>query len=329
MKEIYFKCPSCRRNCVVDASAAGFLAPCPHCQAQVRIPAKSGLPPQYLRIGRTVAMNAAIILVLTAIGILLFRPKAPASAATAQTSAAETPVATAPVENKIIMEIPPELVSENEKLASENRDIRMKWEELGNWVLRNVRGKYPLPERLVSNLKLSPVNDDFTLQADLADLLQVNPQEKSYVDDALMATHQSISELENAMMTVTQSTPGKVMLYIPPFVEKGTAVRDDLYSALETTLGRSRFDRFVDVSQDELEKNYHYFGTASRTMIFEVTYPEDARLPPYLVIKDGWVLPQGPSARAYNVTESAVNELPKAYLAYLNFLPDDVAAYAR
>jgi hypothetical protein len=324
---------------VVAAAAAGYVAPCPHCEAQIRIPRESEMSPHHLRVARNLALNALMVFALTAAGVaLMTRGTRNAKAPSEETPvAAAVPDAARPVAGRERSSADAEpveadtvqMATEVQRLASENQSIRMQFEELGNWVLRNFRGKYPLPERLVPRLRLVPVNEDFTLQSDVAELLQVNPMEKSYVDDALVATHRSLSDLESALMTVTQSAPDKVMLHVPPYAESGAIVREDLYAALEATLGASRLDRFLAVSEEELQKSYHYFGVASRTLIFEVTYPQDERLPPYLIIKDGWIMPQGESGRSMQVTETAVNQLPKQYLAYLGLLPDAVAAYAR
>lgn len=331
MKQIYFKCPSCRRSCVVEAHAAGYLAPCPHCGAKVRIPSNSGLPPQYKRWIQSIALNVVIAVGLAAAGIYVVDHVRSRPVPVIPSAPARPPVAaSAPVPATGAAEAErQEWTQERERLNRENESVRVQFEKLGNWVLKNFRGKYPLPEKMVSRLRLVPVTDDFRLQPDIAELLQVTPNEKSLVDDALSATWHGMSDLETSLLSITESVPGKVTLYVPPYAEQGQNLREDLYAALETTLGASRFDRFMDVANEDLQKSYHYFGEASRTVIFEVTTPQDTRLPKYLVIKDGWIIPEGPSSRAYKVTESAVNELPKPYLAYLNFLPEDVAAYAR
>lgn len=327
MKEIYFNCPSCRRSCVVDRSAAGYVAPCPHCSAQVRIPTRSRLPPHYVRWAATFAAHALVAAGVTGAVLFVaarkFQPESPAVIPEPVPAAARP----APVASPVRVETG--WTAEQERLVQENQSIRMQFETLGNWVLKNFRGKYPLPERMVTRLRLPPVNDDYTLQADVAELLQVTPSEQALVNDALGATWRSIAQMESSLLSVTQSAPGKVTLHIPPYAEQGAAVREDLLAALETTLGTHRTDRFLDVTEEELQKSYHYFGAASRTLIFEVTTPADRRLPQYLVIKDGWILPQGESGRSYQVTETAVNRLPKPYLAYLGVLPPDVAVYAR
>lgn len=216
-----------------------------------------------------------------------------------------------------------------QQLAAENADIRQQLESLMNWVLANVRGKYPLPERMVTNLAVAAVNKDFTLSGDVAELLRVTPEERSMVDDALVTTRQNIAVIESDVMQVAESGPDKVKLYVPPYEEEGLAAREDLYAALEVTLGASRFDRFMDVANKSLEEQYNYFGRAARTMTFEVAYPSDQSIPPYLVIRDGWDIPDGQSSHTIQIKESSVYELPPAYLAYLNLMPANVASYAR
>lgn len=294
---------------------------------------KSKLPPQYLRWARTAAINVAVAGALAGVGLWIalqvMRPHPAAPAATPAPAPNLAAKSSPAPEEATTAQATAQARAEHEQLARENRDIRTQFEELGNWVLKNFKGKYPLPERMVGRLRLPPVTDDYQMHPDVAEVLQVTPQEKGFVDDALHSTWQSMEQIEEAMLTVTESAPGKYTLHIPSYAKQGTELREDLYSALEKTLGTHRFDRFMDVTQDDLLKQYHYFGAASRTVIFEVTQPQDPRLPQYLVIKDGWIIPDGQSSRSYQVTETAVNQLPRPYMAFVNFLPASVTAYAR
>lgn len=334
-KDLYFKCPSCRGSLVVDRSGAGFSAPCPHCASSVRVPYRSGMPPKLARGLWLAGLNGGLILLVTA-GVLValgsFTPAPAPEVAEAMPAATRAPgqaaarVKDGPAEAKTGAFVP---VERNQELAKAHADLQAKYDELGNWVLQNVRGKFPLSDRLVSRLQLPPVDDNFALHQDVVEVLQVKPAEKALVDDALIATRDTLSQMEMAMVTVTQTAPDKATLYIPAYAETGSQVRDDLYSALSTALGEARFSRLLDMTQTQLDKQYHYFGNAQRTMVFEQAVTAEDPQNPFLVIKDGWIRPDGPNGRSYEVSETSVRELPKQYNTYLGLLPAYVAAYAK
>ena len=84
------------------------------------------------------------------------------------------------------------------------------------------------------------------------------------------------------------------------------------------------FDRLVDVSGQELRERFHYYGEASRTLTFEIVQPQKpGDHPPYVLIRDGWVVPEGESVRLTKITETAVSQtLPSAYREYADWLPE-------
>lgn len=139
----------------------------------------------------------------------------------------------------------------------------------------------------------------------------------------------TMASLESRFLTVTQRAPEHVLLHIPPYTQEGAAMQDDLYQAMETVLGADRFDRLLDAGEKDLIKRYHYFGTAARTMTFELTAADDPKDPPFLAIRDGWVIPDGPGKRSVQVTEAAVREMPREYLPYLSWLPEYMAAFVK
>ncbi len=98
---------------------------------------------------------------------------------------------------------------------------------------------------------------------------------------------------------------------------------------LTAALGEARFNRLLDMTAEELERQYHYFGNAQRTMVFEQAVSPDDPENPFLVIKDGWIRPDGPHGRTYEVSETSVRELPAQYKDYVGLLPAYVAAFAQ
>jgi hypothetical protein len=220
-----------------------------------------------------------------------------------------------------------QLNEENLKLRTQNSDLENRLVAVLNWILTNFKGKYPLSEAHMSKLQIPPLTDDYTLHPDALDFLKVTPDEEQKVNDAFAYAHQTLAEIEAAIITVTNPRPDKVVLHIPAFPEDGKLLQEDLYSALDTTLGQDRFDRFLQVSESGLKQSFYQFGEASRTMVFELAY-ESNSTSPRLKVKDGWVIDLGPSSRQVTAVESYVTNLPAKYNAYLAWLPEYVGMYA-
>ena len=220
-----------------------------------------------------------------------------------------------------------QLNEENVRLRTQNNELQGRLVSVLNWILENFRGKYPLSEIHMAKLQIPPMTEDFTLHPDALDFLKVTPDEERKVNDAFAYAHQTLEEIEAAIITVTNPRPDKVILQIPTFPEEGKALQDDLYSAIDVTLGPARFDRFLTVAETGLNSNFAYFGEASRTMVFELAYAEDGSAP-QLKIKDGWVIEVGPGTRSVTATETYVTNLPAGYSTYMPWLPEYIAAYA-
>lgn len=203
--------------------------------------------------------------------------------------------------------------------AQQERDqLQAQLTELLNWILSNVRGRYPLPEHLVSRLRLHAVTPDFTLDPDVVGLLKITPAEESILNEAFATTSSFLNEMETALMRVTQPHEDKVIVHVPSYGEEGDVIREDLYLALEAVLGADRFDRLIEVSGEHLESSFVKFGDESRTVVFEVVFQEGDNQP-LLRIRDGRVAEDDNGKRFVTATEEVVAVLPDEYLRYLDW----------
>ena len=336
--ELYFRCPACRNRLAVPGSEAGRLLDCPACRSSLMVPAQStAWPPGRARTLGIIALQVACALVLAGFAWSLMRPgDEPARALADAGSRSRTvpqagagPVRPAPVPVRAAGEPEPADDQAYRELRSAHRALNRQYEELANWVLNNMRGRFLLKEKFVRNINLPPLTDEYLVHPDLVEFLEVTPQERDLLDDALGFGLSTMALLETKFLSVTQSAADRVALHIPPYQQEGAALQNDLYRAMETVLGSDRFGRLLDAGEPDLVKRYHYFGTASRTMVFQETPAQDPRDPPYLVIRDGWIIPDGVGKRNIQVAEASVRELPRDFLPYLSWLPDFVAAYAR
>lgn len=259
-------------------------------------------------------------------GAAVARPPAPAKAPAAASARPAGPSAGGPAALKAAENLEArlrEIESENRRLHGEVQDLQGRLVGVLNWVLANFKGTYPLPDPLMARLQVPPVTEDFTLHPEAAALIKVTPEEEQKINDVFAYARSYLAELEAAMLTVTSPRPDKVILHIPPFAENGAMLREDMYAALEITLGPDRFDRFLKVSEAGLKSSFYRFGEASRTLVFELVYAGGGA-PPQLKIKDGWIMETVPGSKEITATESTVTNLPAGYAAYSPWLPDTI-----
>lgn len=326
-KNIWFYCPACEKKLVVGIEAGGFRADCPECGNNIPIPSQSTAYPNWVK--KAAAISIQILLVLGGIGIgwrvAVGRHESDRVVETAAKTAAVEPVKVAP----------PETVQKNtaedinHALLAEHVELQGKFNKMVQWMIDNYRGKYPLPERLVDRLRITPLNENNEVNPDLVEMLKLNDQEKAMVQDIFDYVRENITsaELDNAL--ITDQHPDRITFSIPTYSDQGLALKEDLYLTLENTLGSPRFDRMVDVAGEDMREQFNYYGEAARTLTFEIIRPQkEGDHPPYLLIRDGWVVPEGDSVRLTKVTEKAVTTLPDHYQAYKEFFPENLNQYA-
>ena len=212
------------------------------------------------------------------------------------------------------------LEREVERLRGMNRQLQTQLSEILAWMLANYKGRYPLAENQITNLSFHAATESFELNPAVAEFLHLDSREVELITDLLSYGGEVVNELIARNIAVTESEGGKVVLHIPSFPEHGAILREDLYSALETTLGPARFDRFVDVTSGKFEADFNYFGDASHTIIFEPLYSaEDQSL--QWRIRDGWIIQEEDSSKTIRATESIVHTLPEHYGKFMYYLP--------
>jgi len=327
-KNIWFNCPACEKKLVVDITAGGFRADCPECGKNIPIPVRSTAYPGWVK-SLLVNSTQAVVIALCA-GLALWWALDDGREEKNVEVVAQ-PVAvikSAPVEVKEeTTEGPTEDI--NQQLLDEHVELQGRYNKMIQWMMDNYRGKYPLPERLVSNLRISPMTDQNEINPDLVEMLNMTDQEKVLVQDIFNYVKANLSQAELERMTISDQQPDRITFSVPTFPEIGGLLREDLYQTLESTLGGPRFDRMVDVTEQDMREKFNYFGEASRTLTFQVIYPDvEGAHTPYVLIKDGWIIPEGDSVRLTKVTETAVSTMPASYQTYQQYLPSDISKFA-
>jgi hypothetical protein len=328
-KNIWFNCPACEKKLVVDIEAGGFRADCPECGKNIPIPKTSTTYPAWAKKALVLALQVA--LVFAGVGVGWYFTNSSESQPIDARSSAGLPVEAKsqpaesvdePEKNKPVEEI-------NQALLAEHAELQGKFNKMVQWMIDNYRGKYPLPERLISRLRITPLNDQNEVNPELVEMLKLTERERELVQDVFDYVRENITETELDNALITDQQPDQITFSIPPYADKGTALKEDLYLTLENTLGSPRFDRMVDVAGEDMREQFNYYGEAARTLTFEIVRPQkEGDHEAYLLIRDGWVVPEGESVRLTKVTEKAVTALPDSYQPYREFFPENLAQYA-
>ena len=215
------------------------------------------------------------------------------------------------------------------RLQSENQRLRARLDDVLNWLLENVRGTFPLPEEQMANLRIEPVDDALEVSPDLARLLRLTDEETTRLGTVFAESREVLQELETENISVENPAEYQVVLSIPPYADTAEPVRDALYGDLLRTLGRARYDRFLQVAGEGLEARFGHFGAEDRTLSFEAFADEDSGAA-RLFVRDERALPDATDPDRVNVTasERVVSTLPGEYEAYWAWLPDYVQAFS-
>ena len=254
---------------------------------------------------------------------------APASAAALRAQPA-VPSAAAPLPAAPAAAADRELERKAFRLEMENAKLRTRLDDMLNWIIDNVRGTFPLPDRQMANLRVAPVDTNLATSADLAEILRLNDEEIFLLDSAFLGTRAVLREVEAEKISVDQSAEKQTVLNIPPYAEEGELVRAELYGELKRALGAGRFDRFLQIAATGLDESFDHFGAADRTLEFEEV-TDAATGQAQLYVRDERVLPNkdDPARQDVTASERIVAELPAEYVAYWNWLPDYVTRFAR
>ncbi|MGA1193500.1 MAG: hypothetical protein ACO3ZG_03855 [Kiritimatiellia bacterium] len=332
-KNIWFRCPACDGRLVVDSTVAGRRATCPECANDIPVPLHSTMLPAWLRDGAVYAAVALLLAGAAATGswIAFSARETKAAIDQAQESSLllENTLSNKPnlIENKTPAS-DAKSVTRDPELERENSELTRRYDELTRWMIENYQGKYPLAERLVDSLRLDTVTESGEVSPDLVEILRLTDEEKAQVQSVIDYTRSLVRQAERDLVTVTGQSELSISYEVPVFPEVGKIMRDDMFYSLEHAIGAPRFDRMLDVAGESMREEMHYFGEASRTLTFEIVLPaNDGDHPPYLLIRDGWMVPDGDSVRVTTVKETAAMGLPDNYRDYRDWIPDNFSAY--
>ena len=206
------------------------------------------------------------------------------------------------------------------ELLAENKKIKTQLNDVLQWIIRTYRGKFPIPNETVAHLRLAGITDDYRVDPEVVEILHITPAEQTRMNTLLTDSRSLYQQLEDRVMTITNSAPGEVIVRVPAFPQEGQLLRTNLYDGLKATLGVYRFNRLLETSECSFKKRFQYFGKASRSIRFQLVYdtPDAA---PRLSIRDAWVIEEQKDQRRIEADETIPAEVPAYYVAYLARLP--------
>ena len=182
-----------------------------------------------------------------------------------------------------------------EAAAPPSRWMRAETNAVGAVVTLSETGAQRVGWRMVTGAVarlplLDLVNLKLTRQA--AEALALTPEEQARIEAALAEARARIQEQELASMSVTNasgglqsqvtvltsdsraagisSNLGTIVLTVAPFPEAGRQIRDDLYTALNATLGADRARRFRELGESQLAMALANFGERERRITLSV-----------------------------------------------------------
>lgn len=215
------------------------------------------------------------------------------------------------------------------RLQQENVRLRARLDDMLNWILDNVRGNYLLPEEQMANLRIRPLDEDGGVSGDLENVLRLNDREMERMESAFGESRDVLQALANEGIFVSEPEEFRAVLNIPPYADGGEVVRAELYKQLQQTLGKARFDRFLQVAGAGLDEQFGHFGGEDRTVEFEAFEDEESG-EEQLYVRDERAVPDEFEEGRVNVTsiERIVSRLPEEYYGYSAWLPDYVMRFA-
>lgn len=240
-----------------------------------------------------------------------------AKAASAKSEAAEAAVPAGDAERELF------------RLQQENVRLRARLDDMLNWILDNVRGNYLLPEEQMAHLRIRPLDEDGGVSGDLETVLRLNERETERMETAFDSSRDVLQALEAEGISTSSPADFQFVLSIPPYPDGGEAVREQLYRELLHTLGKARFDRFLQVAGAGLDEQFSHFGGEDRTVEFEAFEDEESGEEQLYVRDERAVADENEDGRV-NVTsvERIVSRLPEEYYGYREWLPDYVMRFA-
>ena len=122
-------------------------------------------------------------------------------------------------------------------------------------------------------LPIRPFVEDGILDSSVAELLKVEPDQRSAISAKIRALSGEFRKLETAHTRVTTNHPPglngpgkKITIEVEPLPHEGAQIREEMAAFLRDTVGHQRAELLLGMGRLWLDKHFNDFGAASKTI---------------------------------------------------------------
>jgi len=205
-------------------------------------------------------------------------------------------------------------------LSDENERLRQHLDDLLEWIVENLGGRFPVPEPMLAHLRIEALSEGDALHPDLVKMLRIAPGEETRINAALARAARLAEWIEERSAWVEWRSTAEVALHLPGDPDQGEAIRMELRDSFDDALGPDRGARLWTVAESSLSDAFGAFGVGDRVIVFSLaTAPDGAA--EQLRIRDERRRPGGKDEPARITAEVWVaDEPPPAYARHIRLL---------
>lgn len=207
-----------------------------------------------------------------------------------------------------------------DELTDENERLRRHLDDLLEWIVENLGGRFPVPEPLLAHLRIEALGAGYALHPDLVDMLRIAPGEEMRINAALAHAARLAEWIEESSAWVEWRSATEAALHLPGDPGQGEAIRMELRDTFDDTLGPDRGARLWTVAESSLSDAFGAFGAGDRVIVFSLAMSPDGASE-RLRIRDERRQPGGDDAPTRITAEEwLAEEPPAAYARHIRLL---------
>jgi hypothetical protein len=165
------------------------------------------------------------------------------------------------------------------------------------------------------------LNRDGLISDEYAQAHGISEAERLRLNELFDKMRDRVGALAATNATVTQLPNGRVAVDVPPFVEKGRALYEELDGGIAEILGPDRARQLLGRNGDQIEKAFDQFGAMARGIMFSRCVNIDGSLS-YGVSEE---YRTGTGAGSYGGTFRSFDAIVKRYRGIVDRLPNELS----
>ena len=132
-------------------------------------------------------------------------------------------------------------------------------------------------------LPLKAIKTDGRINKEVATLFELSDDERVTLESSLQRSLESLNALAAINVDVQRQDEASCELSFPIFLEAGDGVREQLVADFSTVLGPERFQAFMTLTRNEIDRFFQEFGAQERNVTIIRMDGEDGSPPTYIV----------------------------------------------